>query len=180
MGDPIQKASILTFFFLGTPSHSLFEGTPSHSHRLTHTTLSPLPHNFPLLPEEKKKEISSQNETNLKLAQGFIYRPDRPNCRGPVPVYWSGLSGNRSVPVEFKFEFKKLSSTGSYRYTGRFDRFEFKSKFKIACVTGLERYTSRFDQFTGRFERFTKWALMGRLIFFLFFFGLTLNTRKVC
>ena len=83
-------------------------------------------------------------------------------------------------PVEFKFEFKKLSSTGSYRYTGRldrftgrFDRFEFKSKFKIACVTGLERYT-------GRFDRFTKWALMGRLIFFLFFFGLTLNARKVC
>ena len=76
--------------------------------------------------------------------QGFVYRPDRPNRRGPVPVY-------RSVPVEFKFEFKKLSSTGSYRYTGRldrftsrfdrftgrFDRFEFKSKFKIACVTGI-------------------------------------------
>jgi len=82
---------------------------------------------------------------------------------------------------------KKLSSTGSYRYTdrldrftgrfdrftGRFDRFEFKSKFKIACVTGLERYT-------GRFDRFTKWALMDRLIFFLFFFGLTLNAQKVC
>ena len=72
--------------------------------------------------------------------QGFIYRPDRPNRRGPVPVYRSGLAGNWSVPVKFKFEFKKLSSTGSYRYTGRldrftgrFDRFEFKSKFKIAC-----------------------------------------------
>ena len=101
--------------------------------------------------------------------------------------YRSGLAGNWSVPIEFKFEFKKLSSTGSYRYTdrldrftGRFDRFEFKSKFKIACVTGLERYTSQFDRFTGRFDRFTKWALMGRLIFFLFFFGLTLNSRKVC
>ena len=80
---------------------------------------------------------------------------------------------NRSVPVEFKFKFKKLSSTGSYQFTGRFDRFEFKSKFKIACVTGLERYT-------GRFDRFTKWALMSRLIFFLFFFRLTLNARKVC
>ena len=64
--------------------------------------------------------------------QGFIYRPDRPNRRGPVPVYRSGLAGNRSVPVEFKFEFKKLSLTGSYRYTGRLDRF------------------------TGRFDRFTK------------------------
>ena len=98
--------------------------------------------------------------------QGFIYRPDRPNRRGPVPVYRSGLAGNRSVPVEFKFEFKKLSSTGSYRYTGRLDRFtgrfEFESKFKIACVTGLEWYI-------GRFDRFTKWALMGRLIFFPFF-----------
>ena len=78
-------------------------------------------------------------------AQGFIYRPDRPNRRGPVPVYRSDLAGNRSVPVELKFEFKKLSSTGSYRYTGRLDRFtgrldrfEFKSKFKIACVTALE------------------------------------------
>ena len=59
------------------------------------------------------------------------------------------------------------------QFTGRVDRFEFKSKFKIACVTGLERYTSQFDQFT-------KWVLMGRLIFFLFFFGLTLNARKVC
>ena len=116
--------------------------------------------------------------------QGFIYRPDRPNRRGPVPVYRSGLARNRSVLVEFKFELKKLSSTGSYRYTGRlnrftgrfdqftgrFDRFEFKSKFKIACVTGLERYTGRF----------TKWVLMGRLICFLFFFGLTLNPWKVC
>ena len=106
------------------------------------------------------------------LGQDLSYRPDRPNRRGPVPVYRSGLAGNRSVPVEFKIEFKNLRSTGSYRYTGRldrftgrfdrftdrFDRFEFKSKFKIACVTGLERYT-------GRFDRFTKWALMGRLIF---------------
>ena len=83
-----------------------------------------------------------------------------------------GLAGNRSVPVEFKFEFKIRSSTGSYRYTGRldrftsrFDRFEFKSKFKIACVIGLEWYTSRFD-------RFTKWVLMGRLIFsFSFWFN---------
>ena len=91
--------------------------------------------------------------------QGFIYRPDRPNRRGPVPVYRSGLARNRSVLVEFKFELKKLSSTGSYRYTGRF---EFKFKFKIACVTCLERYTGRFDRF---YDRFTKWALMSRLIF---------------
>ena len=97
--------------------------------------------------------------------QGFIYRLDRPNRRGSVPVYRSGLAGNWSVPVEFKFELKKLNSTGSYRYT---DRFEFKSKFKIALVIGL-------DRFTGRFDRFIKWALMGRLIFFFFFFVLTLN-----
>ena len=75
---------------------------------------------------------------------------------------------NRSVPVEFKFEFKKIQFNGSYRYTGRFDlltgwfdRFEFKSKFKIACVTGLKRYTGRFY----RFDRFTKWVLMGSFNF---------------
>src|SRR6185437_130351 len=98
----------------------------------------------------------------------------------PVAVYRTGLTGNRWKPVEFKSKFKIACVIGLNRYTGRFDRFEFKSKFKIACVTGLEWYTGRFDRFTGRFDRFTKWALMGRLIFFLFFFGLTLNARKVC
>ena len=68
-------------------------------------------------------------------AQGSRYRLVRPNRRGPVPVYRSSLAGNRSVPVKFKFEFKFHSSTGSYRYTGRFDRF-----------------TCRFDRFTGRFK----------------------------
>ena len=122
-----------------------------------------------------KLVVSLSTAVRVRCRQGFIYRPDRPNRRGPVPVYRSGLAGNRSVPVEFKFEFKKLSSTGSYRYTGRldrftsrFDRFEFKSKFKIACVTGLEWYTGRFDRFTGRFDRFDRWAFMGRPIFFLF------------
>jgi hypothetical protein len=121
----------------------------------------------------------------------FFFRPVYPNRRPPVPVYRTGLTSYREKPVKFKFEFKKLSSTGSYRYTdrftgrfdwfiGRFDRFVFKSKFKIACITGLDRYTGRLDRFTGRFYRFTKWALMGRLIFFLFFFVLTLNARKVC
>ena len=38
--------------------------------------------------------------------QGLLYRPVRPNRRGPVPVYWSGLAGKRSVPVKFKFQFK--------------------------------------------------------------------------
>ena len=127
---------------------------------------------------------------NIKTSwcQGFFFQPDTPNRSPPVPVYRTGLTGYRQKPVKFKFEFKKLSSTSSYRYTdrldrftGRFDRFtgrfEFKSKFKIACVTGLDRYTGRLDRFTGRF---TKWALMGRLIFFLFFFVLTLNARKVC
>ena len=55
--------------------------------------------------------------------QGFTYRPVRPNRYGPVPVYRSGLAGNRSVPVEVKFEFKFRSSNGSYRYTGRFGRY---------------------------------------------------------
>ena len=55
--------------------------------------------------------------------QGLLYRPVRPKRRGPVPVYRSGLAGNRSEPVEVKFEFKNLSSTVLYRYTGRFGRY---------------------------------------------------------
>ena len=133
--------------------------------------------------EGGRSKVSGES---LRAGWPFVWiARDRTNRPGPVPVPDpgadpDGLVGNRSVPVEFKFELKKLSSTGSYRFTsrfdrftGRFDRFEFKSKFKIACVTGLERYT---DRFTGRFDRFTKWALMSRLIFF----GLTLNARKVC
>ena len=64
--------------------------------------------------------------------QGFNFRPDLPNRRPPVPVYRSGLTGYRSEPEEFKFEFKFSRSNGSYRYTGRLDRF-----------------TSRFGRYTG-------------------------------
>ena len=55
--------------------------------------------------------------------QGLRYRPVRSNRRGPVPVYRTGLAGNRSKPVEVKFEFKICCANGSYKYTGRFDRF---------------------------------------------------------
>ena len=44
----------------------------------------------------------------------------------PVKPVWpgSGLDRYQTGPnSKFKFELKKLSSTGSYRYTGRFDRF---------------------------------------------------------
>ena len=51
--------------------------------------------------------------------QSRVLITDRTGQPGPVPVYRSGLAGNRSVPLEFKFR----SSTDSYRYTGRFDRF---------------------------------------------------------
>ena len=72
-------------------------------------------------------EVGHEEELDFHLEtasdQGFNYRPVRPNRWGPVPVYRSGLAENRSVPVEFKFEFKFCSTTGSYRYTGRFDRF---------------------------------------------------------
>ena len=54
------------------------------------------------------KELAHNRERD----QGLIYRPDRSNRQGPVPVYRSGLAGNRSVPVEFKFEFKFRSTTG--------------------------------------------------------------------
>ena len=79
-----------------------------------------------------RSERNSILQCTLVLADGvfekkpvlrFIYRPDRPNRRGPVPVYRSGLAGNRSEPFEVKFEFKNLSSTVLYRYTGRFGRY---------------------------------------------------------
>ena len=47
----------------------------------------------------------------------------------------SGLAGNRSEPVKFKFEFKRRRAIGSDRLTGRLDRF-----------------TCRFDRFTSRFD----------------------------
>ena len=63
--------------------------------------------------------------------QGLKNRPVPSNWWGPVLVYRTGLPRNRSKPVEVKFEFKSRIATGSYRYTGRLDRF------------------------TGRFGRFT-------------------------
>ena len=55
--------------------------------------------------------------------QGSQIRPVRSNQRAPVPVYRTGLTGNWSKPVGFKFEFKIPSATGLDRYTGRFDQF---------------------------------------------------------
>ena len=46
--------------------------------------------------------------------QCFSIRLVSGNRRPPVPVYCSGLAGYRLEPVEFKFEFKWHSSTGSY------------------------------------------------------------------
>ena len=70
-------------------------------------------------------------ETRFKL-------PTRPNRLFPVPVYRSGLAGNLSISLEFKIKFKNLSSTGSYRYTGRLDRF-----------------TGRFGRYTGDLKKFS-------------------------
>jgi hypothetical protein len=50
--------------------------------------------------------------------QGFLYRPDGPNRRGPVPVYQSGSVGNRYKLDKFEFQTKTRSSNGSDRYTG--------------------------------------------------------------
>ena len=46
------------------------------------------------------------------------------------------------------------------------------NKFKFSRATGS-------DRFTGRFDRFDRWALTGRPIFFFFFFDLTLDPRKL-
>ena len=104
--------------------------------------------------KKKEKEIKTYL-FEMKMCEGLQIRPVQSNRRAPVPEYRTGLTGNRSKPVGFKFE------------------------FKIPSATGLDRYTGRFYRFTGRFDRFTKWALMGHPIFF-FFFGLTSNARKVC
>jgi len=69
---------------------------------------------------------SVDSGSNLSCNQGLIYRPVRSNRRGPVPVYRTGLAGNRWKPVKFKF--------------------------KIACSTGSDRLTGRFDRFTDRFD----------------------------
>ena len=71
--------------------------------------------------ERNGGRIAKLGREERRPGEGLIYRPDRPNRRGPVPVYRSDLAGNRSVPVEVKFEFKILCANGSYRYTGRFD-----------------------------------------------------------
>ena len=95
---------------------------------------------------------------------------------GPV---WPVTGENRLNSNPNSNKFKNSYATGSDRFTGRFDRFEIQ---KLSCnrFTGrFDRFTDRFDRFTGRFDRFDWWALMGRPIFFFFFFDLTLNPRKL-
>ena len=46
--------------------------------------------------QELVGEVRPGQERHAVPDQGFIYRPDRPNRWGPVPVYRSGLAGNRS------------------------------------------------------------------------------------
>jgi hypothetical protein len=93
----------------------------------------------------------THERTDLVSWPGFYSRPVTGNRGSPVPVYRTGLTGYRSEQVEFKFEFKKRSSTGSYRYTGRFDWFTGRFD-RFDWFTG--RF-DRFDWFTGRFDRFT-------------------------
>ena len=85
----------------------------------------PFPSKDKLVKRPYRKRLASRN-------QGLTYRPVQPNRRSPVPVYRSGLAGNRSEPIKFKFEFKSCRAIGSDRLTGRLDQF-----------TG--RFTGRFD-----------------------------------
>ena len=63
------------------------------------------------------------NWLQIQSPPGFMLPTGPAKPAGPVPVYRTGLAGNRSKPVEVKFEFKIFCANGSYRYTGRFDRF---------------------------------------------------------
>jgi len=80
--------------------------------------------------KKKEKEIKTYL-FEMKMCEGLQIRPVQSNRRAPVPEYRTGLTGNRSKPVEFKSEFKSPSATGSDRFTGQFDRF-----------------TGRYDRFT--------------------------------
>ena len=64
----------------------------------------------------KRDGISKQLHCAPKQLPTPQSRPVRPNRRGPVLVYRSGLAGNRSKPVEFK----NHSATGSDRFIGQF------------------------------------------------------------
>ena len=75
--------------------------------------------------------------TEVRWDQGFISRPVTGNRRAPVPVYRTGLTGNRWNSNPNSNKFKSSRATGSDRFTGRFDRFEFKSKFKSSRAIGL-------------------------------------------
>ena len=75
----------------------------------------------PTLPADGRRRRAPEQPTSR--GQGFFSRSVSGNRRSPVPVYRTDLTGYRSEPVKFKFEFKWRSSTGSYRYTGRLDRF---------------------------------------------------------
>jgi hypothetical protein len=50
-------------------------------------------------------------------------QPEVPNHRLPVPVNWTGSTGNRKKPVEFKIQTKTRSSNGSHQYTGWTDQY---------------------------------------------------------
>ena len=56
-------------------------------------------------PRRRRRQISIRE-------QGFISRSVTGNRRAPVPVYRTGLTGNRSEPVEFKSKFKSSRATG--------------------------------------------------------------------
>ena len=85
-----------------------------------------------------------------------------------------------------RFEIQKLPCnrfTGRFdRFTDRFDRFTGRFDWFTSVLTKKSdgvKVVHRFDRFTGRFDRFDWWALMGRPIFFFFFFDLTLNSHKL-
>ena len=101
-------------------------------------------------------------------ATGIHGEPCDPNYQLLVEV-------RRIIVRVLKSDRTGLTAALRYRFTGpvrpvtdgnRLNSNSNSNKFKNSHATGSDR----FDRFTGRFDRFDRWAFMGRPIFFLFLF----------
>ena len=93
-------------FLITDPVLDVLSSPPGTHTPRTCPLVHPVDSHPPAQSDVRSSELGSRPSPPYN--KGFTYRPVRPNRCGPVPVYRSGLAGNRSVPVEFKFR----STTG--------------------------------------------------------------------